>query len=165
TFDPEATSNNLKFYVNGTLDNSIGDKHSISYGNYSLQMGEDPNSYYGSTFAYGGLIDEFRIWNVSRTQTEIQSDWNRTLDTSYAEGANPNLVGYWRFDDGSGSNVTDYSRYKNNGTLPSSNPPQWVSPGSPIRVIIPGDINHDFKVSLLDLSRLANAYGSTLGSL
>lgn len=129
TYDPEAASNNLNFYVNGTLDSSFRELHSIYYENYPLQVGEESNSqYYLGNFAYAGLIDEFRIWNVSRTQAEIQSAWNRTLTNT--EVTNPNLVGYWHFDDGSGNYTQDSSLYGNVGTL--TNSPQWITPGAPI---------------------------------
>jgi hypothetical protein len=61
----------------------------------------------------------------------IQSDWNRTLNST--EMANPDLVGYWRFDEGSGLTSHDYSIYHDDASLASApNTPQWVSPGAPI---------------------------------
>src|SRR4030042_1681906 len=45
--------------------------------------------------------------------------------TSVARAADPDLVGWWRFDDGSGTTVTDFSGYGNNGTLRGD--PQWVT--------------------------------------
>lgn len=42
-------------------------------------------------FLLDGLISEVRVWNVARTQAEIQADMNRTL-----AGDEPGLVGYWR---------------------------------------------------------------------
>ena len=39
------------------------------------------------------------------------------LLTSVANAADPNLVGWWRFDEGSGTTASDSSRYGNDGTL------------------------------------------------
>jgi len=45
--------------------------------------------------------------------------------TSAAEGADLSLVGWWRFDEGSGSTVYDRSGNGNDGTINSD--PQWVA--------------------------------------
>lgn len=41
-----------------------------------------------------GLVDEFRIWNTSRTQEQIQASMYSTL-----QGDEEYLYGYWNFDD------------------------------------------------------------------
>ncbi len=48
--------------------------------------------------------------------------------TSPAEAADPDLVGWWKFDEGSGSTAADSSNYSNHGTLsPSPDSPTWVT--------------------------------------
>jgi len=68
---------------------------------------------------FNGDIDEVRIWNVARTQTEIQNNWSSTIDPTTT-----GLVAYYRFDEGisSGTNtgvssLLDLTSYKNNATL------------------------------------------------
>jgi len=125
TYDRTLPSGNLKFYVNGSLDSQHTESHAISYGDDPLRIGSLSSSY------YGGLIDEVRVWNVSRTQTEIQGAWNRTLDGT--ETANPSLVGYWRFDEGSGTTSHDYSSQHNDAAFAAiPNDPSWVIYGAPI---------------------------------
>jgi hypothetical protein len=51
---------------------------------------------------------ETRLWNRALLQGEIQSQGNCSLDASQP-GSFPYLVGYWRFDEGSGKEVTDCS--------------------------------------------------------
>jgi hypothetical protein len=136
TYDAAASSGNVKFYVNEsasalTLDSSQNGQYAILYHTnpqYPLEIGAQSElTSTNNHFAYVGLMDEFRIWNVSRSQAEIQSSWNRTLDDT--ETANNNLVGYWRFDDGNGSYATDSSSYNRAGTLlPTESPPQWSIP-------------------------------------
>jgi len=63
-----------------------------------------------SEFWYG-LLDEVRIWNIARTQEEIQAAMNQPLENPQSI---PNLVGYWNFDDGTSN---DSSPYGNHGTL------------------------------------------------
>ena len=43
-------------------------------------------------------MDEFRIWNTARTESEIQS-YN---ESNSLNGNEPGLVGYWKFDEGPG---------------------------------------------------------------
>ncbi|HBK23231.1 MAG TPA: hypothetical protein DDZ60_12190, partial [Planktothrix sp. UBA10369] len=49
-----------------------------------------------------GYIDEVRIWNIVRTEQQIQESFNKLLT-----GKEPNLVGYWRLSNISGNKVTD----------------------------------------------------------
>lgn len=125
TYDPTLPSGNLKLWVNGTLDSQKDDHNSIYYDSRSLQVAEMGDDAYS---LFNGLIDEVRIWNVSRTAADIQNSWNRTL--SNTEIANPSLLGYWRFDDGSGLYAQDSSSYHHTGTL--MNGPQWINVGAPI---------------------------------
>jgi hypothetical protein len=57
-------------------------------------------------------VDEVRIWNVARTQEQIQSGLYREL-TGDEEG----LVGYWNFNKGRGPTVYDSTANKNSGTI------------------------------------------------
>ncbi|HVZ55755.1 MAG TPA: LamG-like jellyroll fold domain-containing protein [Chitinophagaceae bacterium] len=45
---------------------------------------------------FGGSLDEVRIWNVVRTQAQIQADMNREVDPTSADASN--LVAYYTFD-------------------------------------------------------------------
>jgi hypothetical protein len=47
------------------------------------------------------------------------------LATSVAEGADPSLVGWWKFDEGSGTTANDSSGNENHGTF--NGDPQWVN--------------------------------------
>lgn len=46
---------------------------------------------------YDGGLDEIRMWNVVRTESQIQ-----TTITTELTGTEPGLVGYWRFNEGVG---------------------------------------------------------------
>ena len=58
---------------------------------------------------FDGKIDEVRIWDVARTQTEIQGYMNQSLT-----GDEPGLIGYWRFDEGTGATAYDDDSDNNN---------------------------------------------------
>ncbi|MBN1676799.1 MAG: Ig-like domain-containing protein, partial [Kiritimatiellae bacterium] len=76
---------------------------------------------------YNGEMDEVRLWNVARTADEIHADMYRAL-----AGSENGLVGYWRFDEGSGQVANDASGTGNTGTLGvgsavDASDPLWIA--------------------------------------
>ena len=97
-----------KFYYDGNLiDGKTFDGANLnSVGNYfNLGAHRDAGRF------FPGQLDEVRIWNVARTQQEIQDNMYKTL-TRMEEG----LVAYHRFDESSGTDVPGLSRNVLNGT-------------------------------------------------
>jgi len=150
TYDPTLSENNLVFYVNGTVDSYHNVTTTIAYSAPTLQIGSQGDG----TIWYLGLVDEVRLWNVSRTQSEIQQWWDRTEPNGTA--ASPNLVGYWRFDYLSRGNYPDNSRYGDDA-VPTV-PPQSAAPGAPIYQFY--DVNFDGKCDGRDITIVAKAFGS-----
>jgi hypothetical protein len=71
--------------------------------------------YIGSARAanyFTGSIDEVRVWNVARTAAEIARDFRYRL-----VGNEPGLVGYYRFDEGTGASTIDSTGQGNNGLI------------------------------------------------
>jgi hypothetical protein len=133
TYSP--TTFSLAFYVNKTEDRTYTwtNQQWVLYENASLKIGGDLA--YG--YMFRGLIDEVRLWSVSRTQSEIIGDWNRVLNPT--ECASPELVGYWRFDEGVGMESEDFSLQGNNAPLGlAPYDPAWVAiPEFPSFLILP----------------------------
>jgi hypothetical protein len=111
-------------YLNGlNIGNSFeiimeGDLSTVGF---SLGIGANPNNL-DSSFYFKGEIDEVRIWNLSRTQSQITSTMNVTLGPEYYSTSDSGLVAYYRFDqlenlgigeDGFQDNIRDLS-IKNN---------------------------------------------------
>lgn len=117
----------VSFYVNATADSqhNVGVEGGISYSNTDLRIGGHAGK------CFGGLIDEVRYWNKTLTSTEIKSRWNRVLNGT--ELQLPELIGYWRFDEGMGDTAVD-SSMQNNAAMLAAAPydPSWVGPGAPI---------------------------------
>lgn len=67
-----------------------------------------------------GQIDEARIYGTAWTPAQILADYN-----SYSSSAIFNPIGYWKFDEGSGSTVADSSGAGNTGTWGGTLGSQW----------------------------------------
>jgi len=81
--------------------------------------------------AYIGDLDELRIWNVVRSQSEIQANMSASLN-----GNEPGLIGYWNFNEGSGQTVADKSITQAHGRLgnsinPDAGDPEWILASAP----------------------------------
>jgi hypothetical protein len=74
---------------------------------------------------YVGFMDEVRAWNVVRSAADITATMKKKLN-----GDEPGLVGYWRFDEGSGTTTADATATKNNGDVFGN--PNWVISDAPI---------------------------------
>ena len=84
-------------------------------------------SWYGggaSSLNYIGCIDELRLWNDVRTASEISSNKDSEL-----QGNEQGLIGYWKFNEGSGTTLAD-SKGSANGTLHNMESGDWVSGAS-----------------------------------
>lgn len=68
-----------------------------------------------------GAIDEVRIWNIVRSQAELQADMNRSL-----MGNESGLLAYYPFDEGAGTNVLDATGHGYDGVTRGS--PVWALP-------------------------------------
>jgi Concanavalin A-like lectin/glucanases superfamily/Secretion system C-terminal sorting domain len=79
----------------------------------------------GATNGYfNGDVDEVRIYNTARTETQIRSDMFSTMT-----GVQNGLVSYWQFSEGGGTSTAD-SVSGFNGTLVNS--PSWVTSDAPV---------------------------------
>jgi hypothetical protein len=108
-----------KFYADGNF---------LSQSNGVLSFTQRPDSLY---IAYGisgapefgrGSMDEIRIWNLVRSQSEIASSYNMTLT-----GSESGLVLYYKFSEGIGNITSDATTNNITGTL--VNNPVWILDG------------------------------------
>jgi hypothetical protein len=112
----------VRIYVDGALQATGGVGTSALTANPNLSIGGNTldNRY------FRGKIDELRIWNVARTQIQIQGARNFCLTETHA-----GLIGYYQFEDGAGSaTASDKTANANNGTLTNMNTTSaWVTSG------------------------------------
>jgi len=110
-----------RIYLNGISENVITRNTTFTI-TTGFTMGKD---YEGNIQYLNGVIDEVRIWNVARTQEEIQSSMYKELF-----GTEQGLVGYWKFNEGIGDTAFDKSPYGNNGILQGG--VSWSDSSAPI---------------------------------
>jgi alpha-tubulin suppressor-like RCC1 family protein len=110
-----------RIYVDGVL------KHTLAWAGLAgpctttqeLRFGHYPLGSY-----FSGQLDEVAIWNVALSGAQIQSGLHRGLI-----GSEPNLVAYYRLDEGSGLTALSLPPGQN-GTL--LNGPLWVNSGGQV---------------------------------
>ena len=83
----------LKFYRNGFLMSQIPCSGNISTNGLLASIGNGPGSPLITQFF--GYINEMRIWNVARTQAQLQTYMNSSLPNPTTQ---PGLLAYYTFD-------------------------------------------------------------------
>jgi hypothetical protein len=121
----------VKIYINGVLENSNPVSGSIRVSDLPLYFGKAPWTNYNN---YNGMIDEVRVWNVARTAEQISYDMQYSLT-----GSESGLVGYWSFNEASGSTTADGSANNNDGAL--YNGAYFALSGAPVASPYDGEYN------------------------
>jgi hypothetical protein len=108
-----------RLYVNGVDKTSLlqGDPLAVLVNDNELTLGTeflDDNSRF-----FDGTMDEVRIWNVARSQADIQANRNHELS-----GTQSGLVAYYNFNGLIETSLTDVTPNGHTGTL--TNGPEWV---------------------------------------
>lgn len=122
----------MKIYVNGVLQATATATGTPTLGTGQvMNLGDNP-TWPGRYF--NGTMDEVRIWNVARTETEIQEFMSAEL-----VGDESGLVAYWNMNEGTGTTIADGSVNENSGTLLGMDESVWVEgftpPGTDIGVV------------------------------
>ena len=115
----------MKLYVNGILEaSSTSQSGDIDYDDSWLAIGmyKDDNE----ALATDAQIDEVRIWDMARSESQIREYMCQKLT-----GSESGLVSYFQLNDGTGTTATDMGPAGNNGTLTSMDPgSDWVWSGA-----------------------------------
>jgi hypothetical protein len=127
-------SGTLSLYVDGIVEAVGVDTH--PYSNTNFQLGGQtllPDNY------YKGVMDEVRIWNTARTQSQITNSFNANVSDSES-----GLIAYYKCEDGTGSSIlTNATGNGNNGTLANMDINSvWIPSTSPVAsVTLTNDFN------------------------
>jgi len=74
-----------------------------------------------------GAIDEVRVWTIARTAQQIAADYTVSLT-----GMEPDLIAYYRFDEGRGSVANDSA---GNHPITIYNAPRWTTSGARLTTV------------------------------
>ena len=113
----------MTFYIDGerrsVCENtgvpSIDNMQDLTIGATHGTIGPPPGGIEPPTWFFPGLIDDAAVWDVDLSDAEVLAVFTDGVDASA-----PSLVGFWRFDEGSGQIVSDASMHSNHGYLGSS---------------------------------------------
>ena len=112
-----------RIYLNGKMIDEVKDAgvagptadNGINLAMRALGMPEAYQFFIGKSYndrrPLQGMIAEARVWRTARTQEEIWKNMYRIENPKEQE----DLIGYWKFNDGSGNDITDWSRVGNHG--------------------------------------------------
>ncbi|MHC4457062.1 MAG: LamG domain-containing protein [Planctomycetota bacterium] len=160
TFDSSTTT--PVFYYNGAVQASTSNINTLPDElDDDLYIGKAGGTYTGGHI--DGLIDDVRIYNRVLSAEEIRAGMHQRVDVN-----EPNLVGYWDFDEGEGQIAYDMSGNGNNGYLgsdpcePDDRDPAWFESDAPISICTPeGFVERnisdarDIKMDIIELLGIA----------
>ena len=110
------SSDQLLIYVNGVIVDGPSTYETSSFPAFSsdgkFSIGQEWDSGPTAGNFYEGRIDDIRIWNTVRTQTQITTNMNTALT-----GNETGLIAYFECIDTSGIILTDSTENNNDGTI------------------------------------------------
>jgi hypothetical protein len=114
-------------FVDGLLDLAFTFGGTLNATDTPLVFGSVLDGSDNPVIPFNGRMDEIRIWNVHRTESDIQQSMHLGL-----VGTEPGLVGYWRQDEGAGQLLGDSSSTGVVGSLgfsssPAGDDPAWTA--------------------------------------
>ena len=122
-----AVNNNgeRKLYLNGIEQSLTGTPLNVQVNTDPVCIGVD---YLPAPRYFDGRVEEVRIWNTARTESEIQNNMFKTLN-----GDESGLVAYYRADHISGTALSDRTTNDNDGTLSAyMTNDDWVTSTAPV---------------------------------
>ncbi len=116
------TADGMKTYVDGIFQNQ---RTTTAAGLPDVNSGGYLGCYAGSSEYINGKLDEVRIWNVVRSQTDIQQNMGESLT-----GGESGLVAYYKMNQSSGTNIDDATSNEYDATFGTY--PEYAPDWSPL---------------------------------
>lgn len=136
----------MRLYINGvnenTTTNSLGRRADAGL---PLSIGRSTDSVDIGTTYFHGKTDEARIWNIARTQAQIQNKMYTSL-----VGSEANLIAYYKFDQSGTTTLDDLTSNNHDGTLTNMDAAtDWVASTAPIDILVGVEVYPLNKLALL----------------
>lgn len=100
----------VRIYVDGLLKTTFASSETIIY-QYGQKLTIGKHGDLDDNFAFNGSIDEVRLWNTVRSDSEIAANYNKHIS------AQNGLIAYYQMEEGTGTFVSDSSNNDHNLTL------------------------------------------------
>ncbi|HWB33937.1 MAG TPA: LamG domain-containing protein [Candidatus Paceibacterota bacterium] len=110
---------NFTYYEDGAVIGTASNSNSAV--SHTFFIGSDPGFNDGTPHYY---VDDVRVYERALSQSEIAGLY-QTVRAKYTSLNSNGLMGYWNFNEGSGSTAKDFIGGSPNGTLTGS--PSWVA--------------------------------------
>lgn len=110
-FVASQAGNYMRIYRNGVLEAQKTGMRAFIGGNFEFRLGA-----LGAGTFFRGRLDEFRIWNVARTDSQIAENFDHVINAPQ-----PGLLYAWNFEEAGGSTATDAA----SGRVLTLNGPSW----------------------------------------
>jgi gliding motility-associated-like protein len=123
----------MKLYINGVLQASTDPSTQpvqVQTGAPTDMIAIATWGYWGATTGnrfFNGDMDELRFWTTTRSQTEIRENMCMIINP-----VQTGLQGYYRFDNSSGTTLTDLTGNGYNGTLTNLSSSAWHYSSAPL---------------------------------
>lgn len=113
----------MSLYINGNLEGTTPQSGTIVPNQVNLKVGQNYNNE-----RFVGEIDEVQLWNTAVDVHTLRSNMHKRQ----ANASSPNMLGYYRFDEGTGTTSIDASGNCNNVTLTAGATPTWIAATYPL---------------------------------
>ena len=126
TYDIVGGIGTWRLYLNGDPNGTLNvgaftpESTSLQHAAIATALNTNGNTGTNPQGFFAGLMDEVRIWNVARSQVDIQATMFQEVDPATATG----LIGRWALNEASGAIATGSAR-SINGTLVGT--PTWIA--------------------------------------
>ena len=120
----------MKLYIDGKLDAQSTPSGSMSDFSTDILIG---GYRAGNEKHWDGIISKCSVWSKALTEAQIRTQmfYDYTAinadDTNFNDTLMGNLVGWWQFDEGTGTSTLDSTSNDNDGTLSSA---AWATAGT-----------------------------------
>ncbi|MEI7981401.1 MAG: LamG domain-containing protein, partial [Bacteroidota bacterium] len=114
------SGNTATLYYNGTVVNSQPQAPAETRSRDDVWIGRGHFWAWGDC-SFDGMMDELRVWNVARSETQIKENMYKEIPVQSG------LLAYYKMSNGSGTSLTDNSEHGYTGTL--TNGPEWTASG------------------------------------